>query len=69
MLDAEASVLSKAADIEKVKQELAAIRQEHTKLGIPVQTDIAEKTVHVEQVHASHKKTYAYVRISVHDIC
>ena len=69
MLDAEASVLSKAADIEKVKQELAAMRQEHANLGIPVQTDIAEKTLHVEQVHGAHKQAYACVRISLHDIC
>ena len=54
LLDAEAAVSSKAADIEKVEQELESIRQERAKLDVLIQADISEKTLHDEQVHGAH---------------
>ena len=68
LLDAEAAVSSKAADIEKVEQELESIRQERAKLDVLVQADISEKTLHDEQVHGAHTQAYAHAHTSMQSI-
>ena len=60
MYDSNKKVLSKTAEIDETKQKLESLRQERAKLDEMVQTLIAEKTSHVEQVHGTHAQAYAH---------